>query len=262
MRMINPAPVSFTTHHLFMGYTSTDIVISTGTGFIYARNDDFYLITNWHNVTGRDPATLECLSDKMAVPDVVVTYFLHEREPITHKVVQIKLYTDEDMQIPLWLEHPVHGKSVDVVAIKLKEAIVNSCKLFPINQIKFDEATERVADEIFVVGYPFGEATYPYLPIWKKASIASEPDIDIDQLPKFLIDTATRPGLSGSPVMMQRTGIHGFVDGEPTPDSLIGTIRKFSGVYSGRIGDDEAKAQLGIVWKAKVIDEIIDGGLV
>jgi hypothetical protein len=28
-------------------------------------------------------------------------------------------------------------------------------------------------------------------------------------------------------------------------------------VYSGRLGSDEMKAQLGIVWKARVIDEIV-----
>jgi len=38
---------------------------------------------------------------------------------------------------------------------------------------------------------------------------------------------------------------------------IIGRIRNFIGIYSGRIGDDELKAQLGIVWKARVISEII-----
>lgn len=34
---------------------------------------------------------------------------------------------------------------------------------------------------------------------------------------------------------------------------------EFIGVYSGRIGaDDEFKAQLGKVWKKRVIDEIIN----
>ncbi len=100
------------------------------------------------------------------------------------------------------------------------------------------------------------------MPIWKRANIASEPDINIDQLPKLLIDTATRKGLSGSPVIMKRSGIHGFEHGQPKPDSLIGTIRNFVGIYSGTIGEDELKAQLGIVWKAHVIDEIIDSNMV
>jgi hypothetical protein len=39
---------------------------------------------------------------------------------------------------------------------------------------------------------------------------------------------------------------------------VIGRIRNFMGIYSGQIGKDELKAQLGIVWKARVIEEIID----
>jgi hypothetical protein len=163
------------------------------------------------------------------------------------------------MQNPLWLEHPIHKQNVDVVAIKLNQEVIDSHKLFAINKISFDEEKEEVADEAFVVGYPFNDTTYLQMPIWKKASIASEPDINIEQLPKFLIDTATRSGLSGSPVIMQRIGVHGMVDGKMVATSSIGRIRKFSGIYSGRIGDDELKAQLGIVWKARVIDEIIDG---
>jgi hypothetical protein len=57
---------------------------------------------------------------------------------------------------------------------------------------------------------------------------------------------------------MARSGIHGIVYGVVTASTVIGRIRNFIGVYSGRIGTDELKAQLGVVWKAKVIDEIID----
>ena len=48
-------------------------------------------------------------------------------------------------------------------------------------------------------------------------------------------------------------------DGVLSDDTLIGRIRGFLGVYSGRIGNDELQAQLGIVWKKKVIEEIITG---
>ena len=147
---------------------------------------------------------------------------------------------------------------MDVVAIPLSDQIKNKYRLFPINAIEFDSRfKEEVADDAFVVGYPFADMTYASLPIWKRASLASEPDIDVDRLPKMLIDTATRPGLSGSPVIMQRVGIHGAKDGVFSEDTIIGRIRKFVGIYSGRIGDDELKAQLGIVWKAQVISEIV-----
>jgi hypothetical protein len=56
---------------------------------------------------------------------------------------------------------------------------------------------------------------------------------------------------------MQRLGLHGVKGGAITDDTIFGRIRKFVGVYSGRIGDDELKAQLGVVWKARVISEIV-----
>lgn len=258
--VIKPDPISFTTHHLHMCFTPTDLVISSGTGFIYLKDENFYLITNWHNVTGKNPSTQELLSLNGAIPDAISTLFRNLDQPANCERVQLNLYADDVLKTPLWLEHPIHKHNVDVVAIKLSEDIINSYKLFPINQVDFDEETkEEIADEAFVIGYPFNDPTYLQMPIWKKASIASEPDINIDQLPKFLIDTATRSGLSGSPVIMQRTGIHGLIEGKVVGSSTIGRIRKFSGVYSGRIGDNELKAQLGIVWKAKVIGEIIEG---
>jgi len=172
------------------------------------------------------------------------------------------LYQDESMREPVWLCHPTHGRGVDVVAIPLPTKICRQYQLFPINRIDFDtKFRTEVADDAFVVGYPFSDPSNLQLPIWKRASVASEPDVDLEQLPKILIDTATRSGLSGSPVIMQRVGIHGASGGKLTGSEIIGRIRNFIGVYSGRIGKDESKAQLGLVLKARVIDEIITGGV-
>lgn len=258
---ITPDPISWTTLHLHFCFEETDLVISSGTGFIYKHEDKLYLITNWHNVAGRNPITNEYLSkDTQAVPDVLSTLF-RSKDTLGNGIRdEIKLYEDDQMFDPVWLEHPIHGKDVDVVAIPIATEIAEKYMFFAINDVDFDSKfKEEVADEVYVIGYPFFDITYAQLPIWKKGSIASEPDINIDQKPKMLIDTATRSGLSGSPVIMQRIGIHGMKDGKMADDSLIGRIRNFVGVYSGRIGDDELKAQLGIVWKKHVIDEIIEG---
>lgn len=260
MTTIIPNAVSLTTHHLHMCFRETDTVLSSGTAFVYARSDQHYLITNWHNVSGRNPLTGQCLSETLALPDMITTMFREAHNPGACRREQVEIYRDSRMAEPLWYEHPIHKSSVDVVAIPLPQEFVTKYRLFAINAISFDCGfKEEVADEAFVVGYPFFEMTYLQLPIWKRASIASEPDVDIDQLPKMFIDTATRPGLSGSPVVMRRIGIHGMKDGKVAGTELIGEIRNLIGVYSGRVGDDEFKAQLGIVWKARVIDEIIDG---
>jgi hypothetical protein len=241
-----------------MGFMRTDTVLASGTGFIYEQHGASYLITNWHNVAGRDPANGACLSKTLGTPDTITTYFRDPGQVGTSRREHLKLYRDDALREPAWYEHPTFGRKVDVVAIPIPDQISNEYRLFPINAIEFDSRfKEEVADDAFVVGYPFADMTYASLPIWKRASLASEPDIDVDSLPKMLIDTATRPGLSGSPVIMQRVGIHGAKGGVISADTIIGRIRKFVGIYSGRIGDEELKAQLGIVWKARVISEII-----
>jgi hypothetical protein len=114
---------------------------------------------------------------------------------------------------------------------------------------------------VYVLGYPYDINGGKELPIWKRGSIATEPSINIDNLPKILIDTATRPGMSGSPVIYRRSGIIYKDDSmELSKDTIIGTISGFLGVYSGRINaKDTLEAQLGIVWKEEVIEEILKG---
>jgi hypothetical protein len=119
-----------------------------------------------------------------------------------------------------------------------------------------------VGDDVFVLGFPLGLHGGGPFPIWKRASIASEPEIDLDGLPKLLIDTATRKGMSGSPVIAVRRGLtnprgtSGFSDA-----TIIGMAETFLGIYSGRVDDDPLGAQIGIVWKASVVEEIISAGV-
>ena len=260
MRRFTPDPVSFRAHHLHLFFRPTDLVISSGSGFVYQRHESLYLITNWHNVAGRNPETGQCLSETLAIPDIVSLPVRLRENPGNWQREQIRLYSDNAMQNPAWLVHPTLRQKVDVVALPLRALERDQYRFFPINAVEFDDQFPTVVgDDAFVVGYPFHESPDGQWPIWKRASIATEPQVDVDGLPKLLIDTATRPGLSGSPVLMQRSGLHGVVGLKLAPDTLIGTIRNFIGIYSGRVGADEVRAQLGIVWKKLVIDEIIDG---
>jgi hypothetical protein len=113
-----------------------------------------------------------------------------------------------------------------------------------------------VGNDAFILGFPFN-INVSTLPIWKRASIASEPGAVVDELlPCFYVDTASRPGMSGSPVILRSWGGYHTDEGGlvMTPDPATRLI----GVYSGRIGaQDELQAQLGIVWRIEVVDEII-----
>jgi hypothetical protein len=149
--------------------------------------------------------------------------------------------------------------SFDVVAIELEfeenfEGIVK-----PFNEYKFDV---EIGDDVFVLGYPYAITGGGNFPVWKRGSIATEPDIDYEDSPKFYINTASRPGMSGSPVISRRIGIHGTENGKIVGTTRIGELRNFLGIYSGRvIGYTDFEAQLGIVWKKRVIEEIIEGNM-
>lgn len=108
-----------------------------------------------------------------------------------------------------------------------------------------------------MLGYPKGLSGGGLFPIWKRATLTTEPAVNIDGLPKMLIDIATREGMSGSPVFAVNKGMY------QTSNSLSispGGGTRFLGIYSGRnTGKTEIEAQLGFVWKEDVIKEIIEG---
>ncbi len=79
--------------------------------------------------------------------------------------------------------------------------------------------------------------------------------------PYFYIDTATREGMSGAPVIVHAIGIYQTKQGGTR---AIGTpVSHLVGVYSARVPptDQDVLAQLGKVWHRSVIDEIITAGV-
>jgi len=278
MKPINPANLSFVPILLTMYFDETKQKLATGTGFIYKFENKSYLITNWHNVTGLNPLTKVNLASHGGIPDVMTLTMLINDKPLKWENFTINLYDDNKAD---WYVHPVHKEKIDVVAIELEfpENFIGIIK--PVNDISYNDDFElEVADDIFVLGYPLSITGGGFFPIWKRGSVATEPDIDYEGLPKFLIDTATKKGMSGSPVIFRRNGFHNKVENKISLDSIIGVIQNFVGIYSGRIVGNENTvkcncpkcdcidckvvnydfdSQLGIVWKKEVIEEIIKG---
>lgn len=252
----------------------TDQELATGTGFIYKYDSKLYLITNWHNVTGLNPFTKKPLSTHGGLPDLMVIVLqLKDKNHIQWDTYSINLY-DENGKAD-WYIHPRYRENVDVVALEIDFPENFAGKIYPINDLKFDIIDSKIADDIFILGYPLSMTGGGYFPIWKKGSIATEPDIDYENLPKFLVDTASKPGMSGSPVILRKS-----IDytGEIST-TKFGVIENFIGIYSGRIishkkvrcncqhckdanctvDEIDNESQLGIVWKKEVIEEIIIG---
>lgn len=56
---------------IFLELLFEDQVLATGSGFFWQKGGAYYLVTNWHNPSGRDPTTKIALSDSAAMPDRV-----------------------------------------------------------------------------------------------------------------------------------------------------------------------------------------------
>lgn len=251
---------------LFRNHHNQLIDLGQATGFFWRENGIIFLITNWHNLSGRHQTTKVPLHKDAALPNVVEVPVLYHSKDFQGRVIRnrfhVELYSED---IPNWWEHPTFNERVDVVALPLSVPHESLASVLLNEADDFVPFVPHAGEDAFVLGYPRGMDGGPAMPIWKRASMASQPDFDVDDLPKIYIDTATREGMSGSPVLVRRSGIIRPMGLPPLDPSkmdgreIIGTVHDFLGVYSGRIGEDAWGVQLGIVWKKRVIHEIVEG---
>jgi hypothetical protein len=128
--------------------------------------------------------------------------------------------------------------------------------MYPINIFKSEaDLAVRIGMDVFILGYPFGYSP-PGFPVWKRGSIASEPDLVHFGAGYYLVDTASRPGMSGAPVIRRSWGTH-FLEHDATSSNST-PQSKFIGIYSGRLHTkDPTDAQIGMVWPIRDIDDIV-----
>lgn len=233
----------------------TETPLGTATSFVWKHNDNrHFLITNWHVVSGRDALTRKLLKSHGGRPNMVRARFNFPGQQFGK--IQTDVYIRDENDDPIWLIHPIDGAAIDVVAIPLAGAECNpTLNLCPINPLSSPGLIVRISMEVFILGYPFGPEP-PGFPVWKRGNIASEPDL-VQLGPKhLLVDTASLPGMSGSPVI-RRSWTNHLVDANYTSDdSRMAT--KFIGVYSGRrLLRNRGDTQLGMVWPASNITDIL-----
>ncbi len=255
--------LSYSTHFLKM-LSEENKELASATGFVYLFEGEYFMITNWHNVTGIHPFTRQRLNKISAAFPVRIETRARQENPgheglALSNPLEIHLYEDEYFEKPMWYIHP-KGISIDVVAIPIEKVadIPTNIRFFPINKFAFDTGFDiKIPDDVFVLGYPFNLSDGLDFPIWKRGTIASEPKMNVDNESKFLIDSASRSGMSGAPVIMRRSTLYSL--GPPLSLSdFIGYINVFAGVYGGRLYvDDPYDAQMGIVYKSEVIEEIL-----
>ena len=264
-------------------------MISTGSAFFFGIDDEWFLITNWHNVSGKHFLTKKPLSKR--VPTHLVAK-LSSYEVGTGKGSfgvaphDIPIYGQD--REPLWFEHPKLGSRCDVIA--LPKPRPSSCPEFmhnSANRISSVRIPVEPGCTVFIIGFPRSISVGFGLPVWKSGYIASEPHygVTIDgetwpfgglqggiELPAFFIDSLTREGMSGFPVFARFQGswdqtnpYHPIDPEEPgfwkrNNVAIFGSEgTEFVGCYSGRIMPKEEGAALGLCWRKDVIEEICRG---
>jgi len=222
-----------------------DEEIGTATGFVLEKNNNHYLVTNRHVV-------LACAQDQS--PTNVGGWICANKIAILHNRLNHLgewLWVTEDLfderNNKRWSEHPTLGAAADLVALPLQRA--DDVKFYPLDlELAKTDIVVGPAEPVSIVGFPFGLVAQGGLPVWKIGTVASDLDVNFRGKPIFLVDTTSRPGMSGSPVYAVRYGAYRAADGSlRSPAS--GSMKKFLGVYSEQI----QAAELGGVWKAEAL---------
>jgi len=264
-------------------------VISTASAFIFASGERHFLITNWHNVSGKDFLTGELLCGR--APTYLkarIATVVDEHGGFNMPAHRVDIY-DQETREPLWMEHPELGRLCDVVALPFSLPSTTPPNLHvPVNQIHSIRIPVRPGSTVFIIGYPHNLSVHIGWPIWKSGYVASEPHYDAtlggclredgariggQTLPAFFIDSLTRKGMSGAPVFANFVGnwdMHDpYAPVEPdAPDfldrddiALSENRMEFVGAYSSRVPAEEGEAALGLCIKRSAIEAICEGGV-
>lgn len=132
----------------------------------------------------------------------------------------------------------------------------------------------RPTTTVALVGYPYDFYDEKNaLPIWKTGSVASEPEVDFQGKPCFLIDVSAFRGMSGSPVFA--ISPHGVYESKEGSIKMGKNLKTFLGIYASMVERRKEKyleeivhdvrqgiidyesLELGQVWKANLIVETV-----
>jgi S1-C subfamily serine protease len=244
MRMIDP----FTARSLFLTVMANGKEVGSATGFVVANGARRYLITNGHVVSGKNPAT-----GKLILPaSPTALRIQHHGSVLGRWSPQTEPLFNPDGS-RRWLEHPA-GRSIDVIALPLTQ-LPSAVTTYPFDVAHLDDSDMQavVAMPVSIIGFPLGLVGPERFPIWKTGHIASDPDLDFEGKPAFLLDATTRGGMSGSPVVLRAVGSYRNKDGG-FAITTGGASTRFLGIYSGRL---HKESEIGIVWRPEVIPAIL-----
>lgn len=243
-RIAHPSVQSLLIQMLFNGQQ-----LATGTAFLAIAAIGPVLITNRHNVTGRDQNTGKPISATGGLPNQLT--ILHNKAGQLGQWIgrTEPLFAGD---LPRWHEHPTLGAKADFVALPLTELQDVACHPHDVANVGPDIFVGP-SDAVSVIGFPFGMTAGGAFGVWATGHLASEPLVNFLDLPIQLIDCRTRQGQSGSPVIAYRSGgMLAMANGNSV--AFNGPVYRFIGIYSGRIN---AESDIGIVWRASAINQLL-----
>lgn len=250
----------FSLKSLYLTIHANGNYLSNATGFIVKKRDQYFLVTNLHVITGRDNETKKILNSSCAIPDIISIFHHSSVSTYGHGAWSIRkerIYNSEGN--PRWLEHPrtciknvdmLEEPNIDIAVLPLENAENIEIYIYDIEELSNILLPPGLS--VSIIGYPFGRTSAALYPIWKTGHIASDIESHIEER-HFLIDATTREGMSGSPVVYRAFGSYQAKNGATI--NFRGVNTYFLGIYSGRIQKD---IEIGIVWRPKLINEIID----
>ena len=259
------------------------VLRSHATGFFVRVKGAILLVTNWHVVSGLNPADPGKAGNPS--PHYLKVTVLGRNSNLVE--LSVSLY-DADMK-PRWYEHP-SGHVVDIALLELPEMLEEYFYFVDIHSVEDDaKIVEAVAKDVFILGYPFSKAeleaefgakTLYFLPVWKRGSIATEPAVPLrDRV--VLIDSLSRAGMSGAPVLIAQDHMvmraknaqgNAFIKAVQRGDKSALTlfdqdsledahVKRFKllGVYSGTIGSTKmGEIALGKCWTTQTLAETVN----
>lgn len=267
-------------------------VIGHATGFFYSFGKTLGLVTNWHVFANRHAVTDIHFRDDRKVPNEVrftacVIQATLNKGGITAHAIHIRefrlpLITDDRF---LWWQHFGYVQDngepgrVDIAVLPLSNEVLELAEGESIldfttqvvvmvdenlQPVHCEHAYPRVGADVFILGYPLGLVSQGIIPIWKRGSIASEPLAHLNNnLPVFLVDSVTRNGMSGSPILYfgndLTTADGGALNKQHFPPDQAWLV----GIHAGSRGSskEELEMTLSRAWKRPLIDEVFMHGM-
>lgn len=252
-------------------FTKDNVRLESASGFVVEAGNQYYLITNWHIVSGEQ-------QEPGMKPYVLKTsVHIHggageKPAPLSmgmRKRITVQLYDNNDL--PRWIEYRTNDenqRSVDIIALPIQLDLTlrlfsGSIQGITIDKRSWGENTDywtKVSaipisaidrdveygppDIVHIIGYPLGwepEGTErTSSAFWRTSFIASEiHEAGMRRTATFFIDPRAPEGMTGSPVIGMKN------------DRMI-----LLGVYSD-LSTAEFGANAGLVYDAWLVKELI-----